>query len=56
MLKPHGTHESLAGKLLLSSALVAVSLAYGWWQPRDAPTVPMAPMAPPSAQIGRAHV
>ena len=37
MLKPHGTHESLAGKLLLSSALVAVSLAYGWWQRENAP-------------------
>ena len=36
MLKPHGTHESLAGKLLLSSALVAVSLAYGWWQRENA--------------------
>ncbi len=25
-------HQTLAGKLLLSSALVAVSLMYGWWQ------------------------
>jgi uncharacterized protein with FMN-binding domain len=49
MLSPAPKRESLAGKLLLSSALVAVSLAYGWWQPRDAPTVAMAPMAPPSA-------
>jgi uncharacterized protein with FMN-binding domain len=51
MLKPHGTHESLAGKLLLSSALVAVSLAYGWWQRENTPrphiamTVPV-PQAP----------
>ena len=51
MLKPHGTHESLAGKLLLSSALVAVSLAYGWWQRENTPrphiamTVPL-PQAP----------
>ncbi|HEY5084763.1 MAG TPA: hypothetical protein VII48_09590, partial [Rhizomicrobium sp.] len=48
MLKPHGTHESLAGKLLLSSALVAVSLAYGWWQRENTqgPHVTMATAAP----------
>jgi uncharacterized protein with FMN-binding domain len=51
MLKPHGTRENLAGKLLLSSALVAVSLAYGWWQrqnthrPHIAMTAPV-PQAP----------
>ena len=28
---PGRKHENLAGKLLLSSALVAVSLAYAWW-------------------------
>ena len=32
MLSPSGKHESLAGKLLLSSALVVVSVAFGWWQ------------------------
>ena len=36
MLSPKNKTESLAGKLLLSSALVAVSLAYGWWQTRNA--------------------
>jgi uncharacterized protein with FMN-binding domain len=46
MLKPHGTHESLAGKLLLSSALVAVSLAYGWWQRENTPRPHIAMMAP----------
>jgi uncharacterized protein with FMN-binding domain len=49
MLTPKKTRESLAGKLLLSSALVAVSLAYGWWQ-RDnaaAPALAMVAMSPP---------
>jgi uncharacterized protein with FMN-binding domain len=32
MLRSDKKRESLAGKLLLSSALVAVSLVYGWWQ------------------------
>ena len=32
MLRPAAKRESFAGRLLLSSALVAVSLAYGWWQ------------------------
>jgi uncharacterized protein with FMN-binding domain len=32
MLNPSGKRENLAGKLLLSSALVAASLAFGWWQ------------------------
>jgi uncharacterized protein with FMN-binding domain len=38
--------ESLAGKLLLSSALVAVSLGYGWWQRQNSerPAIAMAPM------------
>ena len=49
MLSPK--RESLAGKLLLSSALVAVSLAYGWWQTRNAerPALAMAPMPLPHA-------
>lgn len=49
MLKFAGKRESLAGKLLLSSALVAVSLAYGWWQQADMEKlkVAMAP-APPA--------
>jgi uncharacterized protein with FMN-binding domain len=32
MLSPGKKRENLAGKLLLSSALIAISLAYGWWQ------------------------
>jgi uncharacterized protein with FMN-binding domain len=46
MLNPR--RDSLAGKLLLSSVLVAVSLAYGWWQAREVkrPVVAMAPMPP----------
>jgi uncharacterized protein with FMN-binding domain len=49
MLSPK--RESLAGKLLLSSALVAVSLAYGWWQRPIAhgPAMAMAPMPLPPA-------
>ena len=41
--------ESLAGKLLLSTALVAVSLGYGWWQTQEveAPKLAMAPMPVP---------
>lgn len=46
MLSPKKKRESLAGKLLLSSALVALSLAYGWWQRHDAdgPKLAMAPV------------
>ena len=45
-----GKHPSLAGKLLLSSALVAISLAYGWWQSRErAPGVVAVPMLKPPA-------
>jgi uncharacterized protein with FMN-binding domain len=36
MLSPQKKRGSLTGKLLLSSALVTVSLAYGWWQRSDA--------------------
>ena len=32
MLSPAKEHESLSGKLLLSTALVAVTVGYGWWQ------------------------
>ena len=32
MLSHAKEHESLAGKLLLSTALVAVTAVYGWWQ------------------------
>jgi uncharacterized protein with FMN-binding domain len=45
MVKPAGKRENLVGKLLLSSALVAVSLAYGWWQRTDAENLRVA-MAP----------
>lgn len=46
MLSSNKKRESLAGKLLLSSALVALSLAYGWWQRQDAgrPKLAMAPV------------
>ena len=37
MLKPAGKHESLTGKLLLSTALVAVTLGYYWWQQTSPP-------------------
>jgi uncharacterized protein with FMN-binding domain len=32
MLSQAKAHESLTGKLLLSTALVAVTVGYGWWQ------------------------
>jgi uncharacterized protein with FMN-binding domain len=32
MLSQAKIHESLTGKLLLSTALVAVTIGYGWWQ------------------------
>jgi uncharacterized protein with FMN-binding domain len=32
---PGSEHQNLAGKLLLSSALVAVSVGYGWWHRHD---------------------
>jgi uncharacterized protein with FMN-binding domain len=46
MLNPGPKRDSLAAKLLLSSALVAVSLAYGWWQRHDTgtPVLATAPM------------
>jgi uncharacterized protein with FMN-binding domain len=57
MLKVDAKRESLAGKLLLSSAMVAVSLAYGWWQPRDAGTptlaIPPMPVQPAPGKIAR---
>jgi uncharacterized protein with FMN-binding domain len=45
-------HQSLVGKLLLSTALVAASLAYGWWQRHHTAgsTLKTAPMfVPPAA-------
>lgn len=36
--------HSLLGKLLLSSALLAVSLAYGWWQRHAGPDLAAAPV------------
>lgn len=58
MLKPAGKRESLAGKLLLSSALVAVSLAYGWWQRPGAerPNVAMTPAPLPLAPKSPAFI
>ena len=42
--------ENLAGKLLLSSALVAISFAYGWWQRSQTvrPIVAAAPVPQPN--------
>ena len=52
---PGRKHENLAGRLLLSSALVAVSLAYAWWQRHDAAAPRMvaaqAPATPPRARV-----
>ena len=42
MLNPNEKRGSLAGKLLLSSALVAVSLVYGWGQQHPAVELPVA--------------
>ena len=49
MLSPGKKRETLVGKLLLSTALVAVSLAYGWWQKHNAagPAIAAAPMPVP---------
>jgi len=51
MLSKKNNRESLAGKLLLSSALVAVSLFYGWWQRSHAAglNLVMAPTTKPRA-------
>lgn len=51
MLRPAKSRESFAGKLLLSSALVAVSLGYGWWQRHTTagPVVAAASMPMPPA-------
>jgi uncharacterized protein with FMN-binding domain len=53
MLKPGKKHEGLAGRLFLSSALVAVSLAYGWWQRHNAagPSLAIIPRPMPPAPI-----
>jgi len=59
MLSPDKKHQSLAGKLLLSSALVAVSLIYGWWgrQAADRPAPAIAPMPLPhvSGKLAAPH-
>lgn len=53
MLSAGKKGESLAGKWLLSSALVALSLAYGWWQRQDVngpkQNMTLAPLAPKKA-------
>lgn len=53
MLSPNKKPGSLTGKLLLSSALVAVSLSYGWWQRHNAgePTLVMGPVPVPSNRL-----
>lgn len=50
MLNSGKRRGSLAGKLVLSTALIAVSLAYGWWQRHTlaGPGIAVAP-APPGA-------
>lgn len=45
MLRAGKIRERLAGKLLLSTALLAISLAYGWWQRRDAAGANVPPVA-----------
>lgn len=59
MLSPAKPRENLAGKLLVSSALVVVSLAYGFWQRHHTAgsAVAMAQNAVPSAPkpLSRAH-
>jgi uncharacterized protein with FMN-binding domain len=51
MLRPDEKRDSLAGKLLLSSALVVVSVAFGWWQRQTTagPVMAAASMAAPPA-------
>jgi uncharacterized protein with FMN-binding domain len=49
MLRRGKKSQSLAGKLLLSTALVGVTLAYGWWQ-RDNMAGPNMAAAPMSLQ------
>lgn len=48
MLSPGTKRASLTGRLLLSSALVAASLAYGWWLQigRERPVLATAPPPP----------
>jgi uncharacterized protein with FMN-binding domain len=52
MLGRGSRHTSLAGKLLLSTALIAVSLAYGWWHRHNSARPNLSAMpssAPPAA-------
>jgi uncharacterized protein with FMN-binding domain len=53
VLSPSKKHQSLAGKLLLSTALVAVSLAYGWWQRHTAADQNMAAPVPVSPAVNK---
>jgi uncharacterized protein with FMN-binding domain len=46
---PGRKHEKLAGRLLLSSALVAVSLGYAWWQNAASPHMVTAQAPQPKA-------
>jgi uncharacterized protein with FMN-binding domain len=46
---PGRKHEKLAGRLLLSSALVAVSLGYAWWQNAASPHMVTAEALRPKA-------
>jgi uncharacterized protein with FMN-binding domain len=51
MLSHAKEHESLTGKLLLSTALVAVTVGYGWWQYGQAAAQQAAMMAAMQAQM-----
>jgi uncharacterized protein with FMN-binding domain len=51
MLSHAKEHESLTGKLLLSTALVAVTVGYGWWQYGQAAVQQKAMMAQMQAQM-----
>ena len=52
MLSRVRKHTSLISKLILSGALIAVSLAYGWWQRHHAAASPMASPMPTSTDAG----
>jgi uncharacterized protein with FMN-binding domain len=55
MLSHAKEHESLSGKLLLSTALVAVTLGYGWWQHNEMTTQQAAAMAAMQMQAAPAQ-
>jgi len=52
---PGRKHDNLAGRLLLSSALVAVSVGYAWWHRHDAAAPHMVASYAPPATHQPAH-